>query len=173
MPHRIEHLQLCPPEWWDRAAAAGIVASMQPVHVRSDVHAAERHWGHARCRGAYAFAPLWEAGTVLAFGSDAPVETPDPRQGLYAAVARTAWDDGPADGWFPEHRLTAEQALRAYTEGPAWAAGESNRRGRLLPGYDADLAVWNRDPLACTASELLDLCCELTMVGGEVVYEQP
>ncbi|CAN5758274.1 amidohydrolase [soil metagenome] len=106
LPHRIEHLQLCPPEWWGRAARAGIVASMQPVHVRSDIAAAEQHWGHARCRGAYAFAPLLHASTVLAFGSDAPVETPDPRQGLYAATARVGWEGEPSGGWFPEHKLT-------------------------------------------------------------------
>lgn len=172
LPHRIEHLQLCLPPWWGRAAEAGIVASMQPVHVRSDIAAAERHWGHARCRGAYAFAPLLQAGTVLAFGSDAPVETPDPRQGLYAATARVGWDGEPPRGWYPEHRLTAEQALRAYTEGPAYASGEAGRRGRLLPGYDADLVVWDRDPLACTPDELLELQCRLTLVAGEVVYER-
>lgn len=171
IPHRIEHLQLCPPEWWGRAAEAGIVASMQPVHIRSDVAAAERHWGQVRCRGAYAFAPLLRAGTALAFGSDAPVETPDPRQGLYAAMARRSWGGEPEGGWFPEHQLTAEEALRAYTEGPAHAAGEANRRGRFLPGYDADLAVWDRDPLACTPEELLELRCRLTMVAGEIVHQ--
>lgn len=170
MPHRVEHLQLCPPELWGRAARAGIVASMQPVHLLSDVFPAERHWGHARSRGAYAFAPLLRAGTTLAFGSDVPVETVDPRPGLFAATKRVSWDGEPAGEWYPEHRLTAEEAVRAYTEGPAAAAGEAERRGRLLPGYDADLAAWDTDPLAATPEELRAMRCLLTMVGGETVH---
>lgn len=170
LPHRIEHLQLCPPELWPRAARAGIVASMQPVHLRSDIPAAERHWGHARSRGAYAFAPLLRAGTTLAFGSDVPVETIDPRAGLFAAVRRLDWEGEPAGGWYPEHALSAEQALRGYTEGPARAAGTADRQGRLLPGYDADLVAWDRDPLDCEPEELREMRCVLTIVGGEVVH---
>jgi hypothetical protein len=170
MPHRIEHLQLCPPEMWERAARSGLVASVQPVHLMTDIPAAERHWGHERSRGAYPFAAVQRAGMVLAFGSDVPVETVDPRPGLFAAVARRRWDGRPEGGWFPEHSLSAEGALRGYTEGPAHAAGESNRRGRLLPGFDADLVAWDRDPLAVVADELLTMRCVFTMVGGEVVH---
>jgi predicted amidohydrolase YtcJ len=170
LPHRIEHVQLCPPELWTRAGRSGIVGSMQPVHLRSDIPAAERHWGPERSRGAFAFAPLLRAGMKLAFGSDVPVETPDPRPGLFAAVRRVTWDGAPAEGWHPEHALTQEQALRAYTEGPAAAAGEAGWLGRLLPGYAADLAAWDRDPLGCTPDELLDMRCLLTVVGGEPVY---
>jgi predicted amidohydrolase YtcJ len=170
MPHRIEHVQLCPPDLWESAARAGIVGSMQPVHLMTDIPAAERHWGHERSRGAFALAALQRAGVVLAFGSDVPVETADPRPGLFAAVARRGWDGGPEGGWFPEHALSAEAALRGYTEGPAFAAGESARRGRLLPGYDADLVAWDRDPLAIEPDELLTMRCVMTMVGGETVH---
>ena len=170
MRHRMEHLQLCPPELWERAARSGIVASVQPVHLMTDIPAAERHWGHERSRGAYAFAAVKRAGMVLAFGSDVPVETVDPRPGLFAAVARRGWDGGPEGGWFPEHCITADEALRAYTEGPAFAANESERQGRLLPGYHADLVAWDRDPLGVPADELLTMECVLTMVGGEVVH---
>ncbi|HKP76634.1 MAG TPA: amidohydrolase, partial [Longimicrobiaceae bacterium] len=170
MPHRIEHLQLCPPDLWERAGHAGIVASMQPVHLMTDIPAAERHWGHERSRGTYAFAPVLAAGATLAFGSDTPVETVDPRLGLFAAVTRVGWDGAPAEGWFPENAITAEQALRAYTEGPALAAGLAHRAGRLLPGYDADLVAWDRDPLACAPDELREMRCLLTMAGGETVH---
>jgi len=170
MPHRIEHLQLCPEDLWERAGRSGVVGSMQPVHLMTDIPAAERHWGHERSRGAYPFAPVLRAGATLAFGSDVPVETVDPRLGLFAAVRRVGWDGEPREGWFPEHALTAEEALRAYTEGPALAAGVSHRSGRLLPGHDADLVAWDRDPLACDPGELREMRCLLTMVGGEAVH---
>ena len=169
MPHRIEHVQLCPPDLWARAGASGVVGSMQPVHLMTDIPSAERHWGHQRSRGAYAFAPLMRAGMRLAFGSDVPVETCDPRLGLFAAVRRVGWDGEPREGWWMENALTAEQALRAYTEGPAFAAGLAHRQGRLLLGYDADLVAWDTDPLACEPDVLRTMRCLLTMVGGEVV----
>ncbi|HEU4562855.1 MAG TPA: amidohydrolase [Longimicrobium sp.] len=170
MPHRIEHLQLCPPDLWERAGRSGVVMSMQPVHLMTDIPAAERHWGHERSRGAYAFAPVQAAGATLAFGSDVPVETVDPRPGLFAAVKRVGWDGGPEGEWYPENAVTAEQALRAYTEGPALAAGLPSRQGRLLPGYEADLAAWDVDPLACAPDELRTMRCVRTIVGGEVVH---
>ena len=170
MPHRIEHLQLCPPDLWERAGRSGVVASMQPVHLMTDIPAAERHWGHERSRGAYAFAPVLRAGATLAFGSDVPVETVDPRLGLFAAVKRVGWGGEPSAGWHAGNAITADQALRAYTEGPALASGVPHRRGRLLPGCDADLVAWGRDPLACGADELREMRCLLTMVGGEAVH---
>ena len=169
MPHRIEHVQLCPPDLWERAGRSGVVGSVQPVHVMTDIPAAERHWGHERSRGAYAFAPLSRAGMTLAFGSDVPVETCDPRLGLFAAVRRVGWDGAPAEGWWMENAVTAEQALRAYTEGPAFAAGLAHRQGRLLPGYDADLVAWDVDPLDCEPDALRQMRCLMTMVAGEVV----
>jgi len=170
LPHRVEHLQLCPPELWDRAARSGIVASMQPAHLLSDIPAAERHWGHERCRGAYAFAPLLRLGTTLALGSDVPVETIDPRAGLFAAMRRETWR-GPWEGgeWYPEHALTAAEALAGYTEGPALAARDE-RRGCLLPGRDADLVAWDRDPLTAAPEEVREMRCLLTMVAGEIVH---
>jgi predicted amidohydrolase YtcJ len=170
MPHRIEHVQLCPPDLWEWAARSGVVASMQPVHLLTDIPAAERHWGHERSRGAYPFSHLLRGGMTLAFGSDVPVETCDPRPGLFAAVKRVGWDGEPAEQWWPENALSAEDALRAYTEGPAIASGEEDRRGRLLPGYDADLVAWNTDPLACSPDQLREMTCTLTMVAGEIVH---
>ncbi|HET7230626.1 MAG TPA: amidohydrolase [Longimicrobium sp.] len=170
MPHRIEHLQLCPPDLWERVGRSGLIASMQPVHLMTDIPAAERHWGHHRSRGAYAFAPVLAAGATLAFGSDVPVETVDPRLGLFSAVRRVGWDGGPEGEWHRENAITAAQALRAYTEGPALAAGLPARQGRLLPGHDADLAAWDTDPLACAPDELRSMRCVRTIVAGEVVH---
>lgn len=173
VPHRIEHLQLCPPDLWELAARSGITASMQPVHLLTDIPAAEQHWGHERSRGAYPFAPLLKRGMLLAFGSDAPVESPDPRLGLFAAARRVTWN-GSYEGaeWYPEHKLSVRQALEAYTAAPAAAGGEGAVRGRLSPGMQADLVAWDRDPLACEPDELREIKCVLVMVGGKVVYRQ-
>ena len=170
LPHRIEHVQLCPPDRFADLGGAGILASVQPCHLITDWRAAERHWGTDRCRGAYAFRSLRDGGAVLAFGSDAPVEPVDPRRGLFAAVARQDLEGEPAGGWFPDERLTAADALRAYTAGPAFAAGLAGRLGTLAPGAAADFAAWDEDPLELDAPALLRLRCLATAVGGALVW---
>jgi hypothetical protein len=98
------------------------------------------------------------------------VETVDPRLGLFAAVKRVGWDGGPEGEWHRENAITAGQALRAYTEGPALAAGLPARQGRLLAGHDADLAAWDTDPLDCAPDELRSMRCVRTIIAGEVVH---
>ncbi|HWA57685.1 MAG TPA: amidohydrolase [Gemmatimonadales bacterium] len=167
LPHRIEHLQCVHPADLPRAAAAGIVASMQPGHLPGDVELAESRWG-GRSRGAYAFRSLLDAGTHLAFGSDVPVVSIDPRAGVAAAMTRV--DPGAAfpHGWHAGERLSFEEAVRAYTLGNARAAGVGERRGTLAPGQDADLVAWEIDEPGSFADARVDL----TVVGGEVVYRR-
>ena len=165
--HRIEHLQLLHPDDSGRAGALNLVASMQPVHATSDMHMADRYWGD-RVRTAYAWRSELLAGAHLAFGSDAPVEDPNPFLGIHAAVTRRRVDGSPGpQGWVPDQRVTLEQALAAYTLGPAYAAGMESVQGRLEPGYLADLVVLARDPYDCRPDELADLTPVGTMVGGE------
>lgn len=169
LPHRIEHVQLCPPERLADFARSGIVASMQPTHLITDWRPALEHWGRDRARYAYAFRSLLDRGAVLAFGSDVPVEPVDPRLGLYAAVSRRDLEGAPEGGWFPEERITVKEALYAYTRGPALAAS-APRLGFLAEGTEADFVAWDRDPLAADAEALLELRCTATVVGGELVW---
>jgi predicted amidohydrolase YtcJ len=170
IPHRIEHLQCVHPDDLGRASAAGIVGSMQPSHLLTDVRLAESRWGPERSRQTYALRSLLDAGTVLAFGSDAPVEAADPREGFYAAVARRDRDGYPASGWNVEERLTTLEVLRGYTVSPAMAAGDADRRGRIAPGFAADFAAWNLDLVEADAENIRGAEVVATVVGGEVVY---
>jgi predicted amidohydrolase YtcJ len=166
---RIEHCQCLAAEEIRRFAELGVACSVQFSHAPSDRDLADRFWGD-RTAGAYAFRSLWESGALLANGSDAPVEELDPLAGIRAGVTRTI--DG-RPGWRLEQALTIEQALAASTVNPAWLAGDERRRGRLLPGYLADLVVLSRDPCACPHDELDSVEVVATMVGGRWVHNPP
>lgn len=138
---------------------------MQPAHLLTDIPLVDRHWG-GRGAGAYAFRTLLSAGTPLVFGSDVPVETIDPRDGVYAALARVSRDGEPAGGWRVTERLSFDEILTAYTAA-AWAAmGRRGAGGRIAPGQAADLVVWSGEGgLAFRSARAL-----LTVVGGETVW---
>ena len=167
--HRIEHVQLLHRDDLPRLSRLGVTASMQPIHCTSDRDIADRHWG-ARSRLAYAWQSLRRAGTPLAFGSDAPVETPDVFQGLYAAVTRKRADEPDRPSWYPDESLPIDEAVRAYTEMPAYAAGTETFMGRLAEGYLADFVVLDGDPLVASPDDLLQIQVAATVVGGALVY---
>jgi predicted amidohydrolase YtcJ len=167
--HRIEHAQCLAPEDVGRFAELGVACSVQFSHAPSDRDLAELFWPD-RADGAYAFRSLWESGALVANGSDAPVEELEPLAGIRAGVLRTI-DERPA--WHPEQCLTVEQALIASTVNPAWLSGDERRRGKLLPGYLADLVVLSRDPLDCPPDELETVEVVATMVGGRWVHSAP
>ncbi len=171
LPHRIEHLQCVHPADLDRAAGAGIVASMQPAHLLADIPLVDRHWG-GRGAGAYSFRSLLERGTVLVFGSDVPVASIDPREGVFAALDRTLAEGSPA--WRPKERLGFTDVLRGYTAAAASAAGTQHRRGTLAPGMDADFVAWAVDPAAerGLGAAFRAGRAELTAVGGEIVMRR-
>src|SRR5262249_28564208 len=134
---RIEHAQLLAPEDVGRFGELGVAASVQFSHAPSDRDLADRLWA-GRTENAYAYRSLWDSGAVVANGSDAPIEELDPLAGICAGVLRSLDEQS---AWHPEQALTVEQALRATTVNPAWLAGDERRRGKLLPGYYADLVV--------------------------------
>lgn len=162
--HRIEHAQFLRHPDVARFAELDAVASMQPQHCPSDYQL--RSLLEGRDLAAYAWRSLLEAGAVLAFGSDAPVEEPVPLLGLHAAVTRTTPAGEPSGGWDPHERITAEEALRAYTAGAAYASGEESAKGILAPGMLADFAVLDVDPLACEPDALLEASVTRTVVDG-------
>ena len=172
LPHRIEHFQCVHPDDVRRAAQDGLVLSMQPSHMLTDIPLVDRHWGD-RGAGAYAFRSLLQAGARLLFGSDVPVASLDPRDGIYAALTRRRRDGSPHLGWYSEERLRLADVLRAYTVEPARAAGVGHRRGCLAPGYDADLVAWSVDPSAerGDGEAFRQGRVVLTVVGGEVVMQ--
>ena len=140
---RIEHAQLLAPEDVQRFGELGVAASVQFSHAPSDRDLAERFWSD-KTAGAYAYRSLLDTGALVANGSDAPIEELDPLAGIRSGVLRTL-DERPA--WHPEQGVTVEEALHATCVAPAWLTGEEHSRGKLLPGYDADLVVLDRDPV--------------------------
>jgi predicted amidohydrolase YtcJ len=171
LPPRIEHVQLLDPADRPRFARLGVAASVQPVHCATDIDQAERLW-HSRRDHAYPWQSLLEADALMAFGSDAPIESPDVGAALCAAVGRTRADDTPAGGWTAQERVTLDQALAAFTAGPARLAGAWPRLGRLTPGARADLVVWDRDLHAASAAGLRGALAQATILDGDVVHER-
>ena len=155
---RIEHAQLLAPEDLPRFAELGVAASVQFSHAPSDRELADRFWP-GKTGGAYAYRSLVDSGAVVANGSDAPIEELDPLAGIRAGVRRD---------WHPEQALSVQQALEATCLAPAWLAGDERRRGKLIPGYAADLVVLDRDPF-----DDLDAQVVATMVAGRFVHNPP
>jgi hypothetical protein len=166
---RIEHAQLLAPEDVDRFAELGVAASVQFSHAPSDRDVADQYWA-GKTDGAYAYRSLWDTGALVANGSDAPIEELDPLAGIVAGVLRTI-DDRPA--WHPEQALRVEEVFAATCVSPAWLSYDEHERGRLLPGYLADLVVLDRDPFVLPPEELPDVEIVATMVGGRWTHNPP
>jgi predicted amidohydrolase YtcJ len=167
---RIEHFQIVDPADIPRLKPAGIVASMQPTHQTSDRLMAEARLGPNRLKGAYAWQTVEKLGIPLAFGTDFPVESPNPFPGLSAAVSRQDINGQPPGGWIPSERLTFEQALRAYTRGAAYAGFAEEKIGALDPGKWADFVIVDRDPTKVNPQELARTEVLETWVGGKKAW---
>ena len=137
---RLEHAQLLHPDDMPRFGGGGVIASMQPIHLVSDVKVADRYWGK-RSSGAYAWGSIRRGGGLLAFGSDAPIEEPDPLKGIHAAVTRRNPADGGSEAWYPGESIEIWEAVDAYTAGAAQASCRAGSTGAIRPGYRADLTI--------------------------------
>ncbi len=166
---RIEHAQVVDPVDIPRFAKLGVIASMQPNHLLTDMNWAEDRLGPKRAAYSYAWKAFLDAGVVLAFGTDYPVEPVTPFRGLYAAVTRA--NEAGTKTYFPQDALTRSQALFAYTQGSAYAEFAEKRKGLLLPGYEADFVIVDRNLLTVPAAEILKTQVIKTVVSGKTVYE--
>jgi len=170
--HRVIHCQIMRPDQFGRFARLGVVADIQPKFITTDMRWAEQRVGPRRIKTSYAWRTFLEHGIHCAGGSDCPVEPLDPSLGLYSAVTRQDLDGHPPGGWLPEQRLTAEEALRLFTLGGAYAAFEEEDKGSIEPGKLGDLVVLDRDPTAVPGEELKEMRVEMTIVGGRVVFQR-
>jgi len=168
---RIEHVQVIDPADIPRIAKAGIIASMQPTHQTSDRTMAEARLDPARLKGAYAWATISKSGARLAFGSDFPVESPNPFPGLAAAVSRQDPSGQPPGGWRPEERVSFAQALGGFTRGAAYASFAEDRIGSLEPGKWADFILVDRDVSAVDAQALAATKVLETWVAGKKMWQ--
>ena len=176
---RMIHAQVVEEADFHRFGELNLVAEVNPYHISDDMRWMEERIG-GRSRGAYAFRSLRDAGAVLVFGSDSPGTNAaryflHPRYGLYAAVSRQTLGGEPAEGWFPEQRLTIEEAIEAYTRNPAWASFEEDIKGTLTPGKLADIAVFDVDLIDAGRNDparLLEAEALYTIVGGRIVHER-
>ncbi|MGA9342335.1 MAG: amidohydrolase [Rhodanobacteraceae bacterium] len=168
---RIEHAQIVSLSDIPRFAALHLIASMQPTHATSDMPWAEKRLGKARLAGAYAWQRFIHAGVPLAFGSDFPVESPNPLPGIYAAVTRQDLDGNPPGGWLPDQRVSREQALAGFTTGAAYAEFMENKVGALKPGMRADFVILDADPMNVPVRRIADIKPLSTWVDGKPVYE--
>ena len=169
---RLEHTQITRVQDLQRMAKLGIVASMQPTHATSDMAWADERVGEGRLERAYAWRKVLDFGGRLALGSDFPVESADPRLGLYAAVTRQDLSGQPAGGWLPGERLTREEALRGFTLDAAWSLFLDKEVGSLEVGKRADLVVFARDIMTVPDSEIPKVEIDYTLVDGKVEYER-
>jgi hypothetical protein len=169
---RIEHAQAVAPPHFELFSKYSVIASMQATHATSDMRWAEARIGPDRVKGAYAWRRFLSIGVPVANGSDFPVEEPNPLWGFYASITRQDRDGKPEGGWFPDQRMTREEALKSWTIAGAYAAFEEKTKGSLAPGKLADFVMLSTDIMTAPPKEILGAKVLMTVVNGEVVHEE-
>ncbi len=168
--HRDEHAQILLPEDIQRFASIGVIPSMQPTHCVTDKNFCEKRIGSERAKYSYAWKSLTDAGANMAFGTDYPVEPLNPMEGLYAAVTRKDRLGEAGNGWYPEQKITMEEAIRYYTLGSSYAQLMEDRKGKIRPGYLADIVITDKDLLTIPENEIMKTRVDYTITGGKIVF---
>jgi predicted amidohydrolase YtcJ len=168
---RVEHAQIVDPADLPRFAKLGVIPSMQPSHAISDLFFAPKRLGMDRLAGAYAWQSFLKSGSIICGGSDAPVERGEPMIEFYAAVARKSIKGESGEGWHPEQAVSREQALKMFSIWPAYAAFEEKDKGTIEVGKLADFTVLSQDIMKIPEPEILKTRAEMTIIGGEIVYD--
>ena len=170
--HEIVHAQIADDRQLDRMKSLRVGAAIQPCFVPSDREMAIAGLGDEWAARSYRWKTMMRKGIVLAGGSDAPIESLSPIDGIYAAVARQSQAGEPENGWVPEERLSVAEAISLYTWGNAWLGGNEKRRGEIALGRDADLTVLDRDPFLTPVPDLRKIGAAMTICGGRVTYRR-
>jgi predicted amidohydrolase YtcJ len=168
---RLEHAQVVSLEDIPKFAPLGVVLSMQPPHATSDMPWAETRVGPERIKGAYAWRSFLDSGVHMTLNSDFPGETLDPFVGMYTAMTRQTPEGEPEGGWYPQHCLSREEVLKAYTIEAAYSGFDEHIKGKIVPGMLADFIVISMDILSIPVQEFLDIKVEQTYLGGKLIYE--
>jgi predicted amidohydrolase YtcJ len=167
---RIEHAQVVSLNDIPRFHELGVIPSMQPAHCTSDMYWAEKRLGPKRVQGAYAWRSFMSTGSIIPAGSDSPVESPNPLWGFYAAITRQDQKGWPDGGWYPDQRMTREEALKGFTIWAAYAAFQETTKGTIEEGKVADFTILSDDIMKIEPQKILDARVEMTIIGGEIVY---
>jgi hypothetical protein len=170
--HRSEHATSIALDDFPRFANLGVIASVQPSHLVVVKQFAEQRIGLERCKNTYAFATFLQAGVAVAFGSDWNVVSMNPLEGLYAAVTRENFEGEPRGGWFPEQKISMEEAIELYTLGSAYAEFMEDRKGLLKAGYLADMVILSDDLLTIPHDQIMKTKVDYTIVGGKIVFRR-
>lgn len=170
--HGIVHAQILNADLIERIRAAGIIAYIQPVFLEYDLHIAEDRVGSERLKDSYAFRQMYEKGIKVPFGTDSPVEDFNPLKNLYCAVTGKDFNGYPPQGWHKEKLFTLAQAVECYTQHPAYASFEEEKKGLLAPGFLADMVVFEQDLFAIAPEEIKDAEVYMTIMGGKIRYKK-
>lgn len=170
---RVEHAQILTLDDIKRFQALGVIPSMQPSHAIGDLYFAVDRIGPERLKGGYAWRSLIDSGSIIAGGSDAPVEVGDPRIEFYAAVTRKSLDGYSDENWYPEEKVTRQEALKMFTIWPAYAAFEEDKLGSIEVGKAADFSVFDTDIMTAAPEDILTAKVAMTIVDGKIVYAAP
>lgn len=168
----IVHLQITDQELLNKFKDLNVIAYAEPICVNNDLHMAEERVGKDRVKTSYNYRTLFDKGVNVCISSDCPVDSLNPMDSIYVAVTRKDYSGYPATGWYPEERLTIDQAIYGFTMGSAYASFEEEIKGSIEEGKLADMAVLSEDIYKIAPENIKDIVVEMTIMDGKIVYKR-